>query len=161
MGFFKLLYAILLTIAPISELRIGLPVAITYAIENNIPLLLIFTMILLVNLITVFFIFLFLDFFHSIFMNWKFYRKGFNWYIKRFQNKIKRFNKKYDKLGFLALVFLVAIPLPGTGAWTGSILSWALKLDRKKSILAICMGVIIAGLLVFLGTLGFINIFQK
>ena len=68
--------------------------------------------------------------------------------------KIDKFERRYSALGFVTLVLFVAVPLPGTGAWTGSILSWILGLDRKKSILAISLGVVLAGILVFAGTLG-------
>jgi uncharacterized membrane protein len=159
MGFSKLLYAILLTIAPVTELRVGLPLAISYGLENNIPLVLIFSTILLFNILVIFIIFFLLDNVHHILLKSRTYEKMFNIYIKRFQKKVDKFERRYDKLGFLALVLFVAVPLPGTGAWTGSLLSWILELDRKKSILAISIGVIIAGLFVFFGTLGFINLF--
>jgi len=71
------------------------------------------------------------------------------------QKKIDKFERKYQKIGFLALMLLVAIPLPGTGAWTGCIISWVLGLERKKSIMAISAGVMIAGVLILLGMLGF------
>lgn len=159
MAFSKLLYAILFTIAPLTELRVGLPLAISYGIENDIPLILMFLTIVLVNILIIFVIFFLLDNAHHILMNSKIYKTLFNAYIQRLQKKVNKFEKRYNQLGFFALVLFVAIPLPGTGVWTGSILSWILRLDRKKSIIAISLGVIIAGLLIFLGTLGFIHIF--
>ena len=159
MGFSKLLYAIIFTIAPITELRIGMPIAISYAIESSIPVILIFFLIVLINILTIFFIFFLLDNVHYRLMGLNLYKKGFDLYLKRFQKKIDKFERRYNNVGFLALVLFVAVPLPGTGAWTGSILSWMFGLDRRKSILAISIGVIIAGLLVFLGTLGFIHLF--
>jgi len=159
MGISKFLLAIILTIAPISELRIGLPLAINYGVENNIPLFLIFFTIVLINILMIFVIFFLLDNIHHILMKLKPYKWVFNAYIKRFQRKIDKFEKKYESIGFFALVLFVAIPLPGTGAWTGSLLSWIMELDRKKSILAISLGIIIAGLLIFLGSLGFIHLF--
>lgn len=155
----KLIYALILTIMPVTELRVGLPIAIIYAIEHNIPIILIFSLIVLLNILVIFLVFYFLDNLHNIFMNLKFYRKFFEVCLKRFQKKVDRFEKRYEILGFLALVLFVAIPLPGTGAWTGCLVSWLLGLDRKKSILAIALGVLIAGILVLLGTLGFINLF--
>jgi uncharacterized membrane protein len=59
----------------------------------------------------------------------------------------------------LALTLFVAVPLPVTGAWSGCLVAWTLGLDRKKSILAISLGVVIAGLIVFFGTIGFMNLF--
>lgn len=155
----KFIYALILTVLPITELRAGLPIAIVYAIEHNIPIMLIFSLVVLLNILVIFFIFYFLDNLHNIFMSLKFYRKFFEAYLKRFQKKVDKFEKRYKTFGFLALVLFVAVPLPGTGAWTGCLVSWLFGLDRKKSILAISLGVLIAGILVLLGTLGFINLF--
>ena len=159
MVFSKLIYAILLTIAPITELRVGLPLALSYGVENNLPLILIFINIVLINILMIFFIFFLLDNIHKYLMKISLYRRLFNVYIKRFQKKVDKFERKYESMGFIALVLFVAVPLPGTGAWTGSLLAWLLELDRKKSILAISLGVFIAGLLIFLGTLGFLYLF--
>jgi len=155
----KLIYALILTVMPITELRVGLPIAIVYAIEHNIPIMLIFSLIILVNILIIFFIFYFLDNLHANFMNLKFYKKIFRLYIERFQKKIDIFEKRYQSLGFFALILFVAVPLPGTGAWTGCLVSWLFGLDRKKSILAISIGVLIAGIFVLLGTIGFMNLF--
>lgn len=157
MGILKLIYALLLTIAPVTELRVGLPLAVNYAIENNVPIFMVFLLVLLLNILVIFLIFFFLDNLHEWFMNIKIYRKLFNAYLKRLQKKVDKFERKYNEKGFIALALFVAVPLPGTGAWSGCLLSWVLGLDRKKSIRAISAGVIIAGFLVLFGTLGFIN----
>lgn len=156
----KIIYAIILTLMPITELRIGLPMAIIYAVENNISIGLIFALIVFLNVLVIFFIFFFLDHLHKIFMNCKWYKKLFEKYFERFQKKVDKFEKKYDTLGFIALVLFVAVPLPGTGAWTGCLASWLLGLDRKKSILAIALGVFIAGSFILMGTLGIMNLFS-
>jgi len=153
----KLLYALILTVLPISELRLGLPVAILYAIENNISIMFVFLLVVLLNILLIFFIFYFLDNLHNVFMKLKFYRKIFKRYIARFQKKVDKFERKYNSWGFLVLVLFVGIPLPGTGAWSGCLVSWLLGLNRKKSILAISAGVLIAGILILLGTLGLTN----
>lgn len=155
----RLIYAFILTIMPVTELRVGLPIAIIYAIEHNIPIILIFSLIILVNVLLIFFVFYFLDNLHHALMNVKGYRKFFEAHLKRFRKKVDKFEKRYESIGFLALVLFVAVPLPGTGVWTGCLASWLLELDRKKSILAISLGVLIAGTLVLLGTLGFISFF--
>ncbi|MDP2628502.1 MAG: small multi-drug export protein [Nanoarchaeota archaeon] len=155
----KLFYALLLTIMPVTELRVGLPLAILYARENGIPIYLIFFLVVLLNVLVIFFIFYFLDNIHHVFMKRGFYRKSFGNYLKRKREKIDKFERRYSEFGFIALVLFVAIPLPGTGAWTGTFVSWILGLDRKKSVLAIALGVLIAGILVMLGTLGVIGLF--
>ena len=90
-------------------------------------------------------------------MKIKLYNKLFSFYIGRFQKKVDKFEKKYEKSGFIALALFVAVPLPITGAWSGCLLAWLLGLDRKKSIVAIASGVIMAGILILLGTLGVIS----
>lgn len=156
----KLIYAILLTLMPITELRIGLPLAISYAIENNIPIFLVFILIISLNILLIFFVFYFLDRIHSYFMRARFYKKLFQRFLKRFQKKVDKFEEKHGKTGFWALALLVAVPLPGTGAWSGCLLAWILGLNRKRSILAISFGVIIAGIIILLGTLGFVKLFN-
>ena len=155
----KLLYALLLTIMPLTELRLGLPVAITYAIEEGVSISLIFLLVILLNILLIFFIFYFLDNLHSHFMKIRFYRKNFEFFIKRFQKKVDKFERKHESLGFLALILFVAVLLPLTGAWSGCLISWLLGLDRGKSILSISLGVLIAGIIILMGTLGFINLF--
>lgn len=156
----KLFYAVILTLIPLSELRVGLPLAISYAIEQKIPIFLIFIFIILLNILLVFFVFYFLDKIHGRLINWNFYNKLFNKYLGRFQKRVDKFEKKYKSSGFWALLLFVAVPLPITGAWSGCLVSWLLDLDRKKSILAISLGVLIAGLIILLGSLSFIGLFD-
>ena len=156
----RLLYALFLTIMPVTELRVGLPIAVIYAIDHNIPISLIFLTIILTNILIIFFIFYFLDNLNSFFMKFNFYNRISRKFLKKFQKKVYKFEKRYKTIGFLALILFVAIPLPGTGVWTGSLLAWILNLNRKKSIISISLGVIIAGILVLIGTLGFINLFS-
>ena len=153
----SLILAILLTILPITELRAGLPLAISYALENNIPVFLIFILILLINILIIFIIFLFLDFIHKYLMKVGWYSKLFNHIINKFRKKVDKFEEKNKQTWFWGLVLFVAIPLPGTGAWSGCLLAWLLGLDRKKSLLAISLGVLIAGILVLAATLGFVK----
>jgi uncharacterized membrane protein len=156
----KLIYAILLTLLPITELRVGLPLAVSYANQEGIPFFLIFLIIVLLNILLIFFVFFFLDNLHGLLLNWGFYRGVFEKYIGHFRKRVNKFEKNYKSIGFLALVIFVGIPLPGTGAWSGCLVSWLIGLNRKKSILAIALGIIIAGSLVFLFSLGFMRFFS-
>lgn len=156
----RLLWAFILAMLPVSELRGGLPLAIIYAKEHGIPILLVFLLILMANILVVFFVFYFLDRLNHVFLKNRLYKLFFENYIKRLQKKIEKFKKSYSTMGFVALSIFVAVPLPGTGAWTGCLLSWLLNLDRKKSILSISIGVAIAGVLMLFGTLGFLRLFS-
>ena len=73
----RILWAVILTIMPVTELRAGLPVAILYAMDNSIPVWLIFSLIILLNVLVIFFVFYFLDNIHHIFLKFKPYRKLF------------------------------------------------------------------------------------
>jgi len=157
----KIVYAIILSMLPISELRGGLPLAIVYANEHNISIALIFSLIVLANILVVVLLFYFLDNIHTVFLRINFYKKFFEKHVSKLQTRLDKFEKKYTAMGFLALTLLVALPLPIIGgAWTGVLIAWLLDLDRKKSMLAISLGVLIAGILVLVGTLGFLKIFS-
>jgi len=157
----QLLLAIILTVLPVSELRGGMPVAVDYALKNNISVLPIFLMILSFNILVIFLIFFFLDFFHEKLLKIKLYKKVFNFYIEnRIRKKLIKFQGKYSAYGFLALTLFVAIPFPTTGAWTGTILAWFIGLDRKKSIIAISFGVLIAAIVMLFASLGLISLFS-
>jgi uncharacterized membrane protein len=156
----RIIWAIILSMLPVTELRVGLPLAIVYANEHNIPVSLVFSLIVLANILVIFFVFYFLDNIHHLLLRIKSYKKFFEFYIKKIQRKLDKFEKKYSAIGFLALTLFVAVPLPATGAWSGVLIAWLLGLDRKKSILSISLGVVIAGVLVLIGTLGFLRIFS-
>lgn len=155
-----LFYALLFSVLPITELRVGLPLGILYALENEVSISLIFATIVILNILVIFFIFWFLDNLHNLFMRSETYQRGFEKLLKRLQKRVDKFEKKYETLGFLALVLFVGIPLPGTGAWTGCLIAWILGLERKRSILAIATGVLLAGILILLASLGVITLFN-
>ena len=141
-----LIWTIILSMLPISELRGGIP----YAILNNIPPITAFFIAVLANILIIPIIFFFLDYLHDFFLNIKVYNKLFNFYINK---KIEKIKNKYETLEFFALFLFVAIPAPGTGAYTGVLLSWIFKLNRRKSFLVIALGIITAGIITTLLTL--------
>lgn len=144
----ELLYGIILSILPISELRLGIPVAMA----SNLPLGIIFFSCVLANILIIPIIFLFLDFLHEKFLRIKIYEKLFTKLITRTRKKIEhRIGTKWE---MPALFLLVAIPLPGTGAYTGALAAWIFNLKRKKSLIAISLGVLVAGILVTMASLG-------
>ena len=78
--------------------------------------------------------------------------------ILRIQNRARSKGQIVRDYEMAGLVILVAIPLPGTGAWTGALVAALMKLDIKYAVAAIAAGVIIAGIIVMGITYGFINI---
>jgi uncharacterized membrane protein len=145
----KLIIGILLTLVPFIELRGGLPFVVLYATKNSLPTAPFFFLIIILNLLLVMILFFFLDKLHSRFLRIKGYERLFNFYIRRSRLRIQKFQKRHDRIGFLALFLFTAIPLPITGAYSATLLSWLTGLDRKKSIVAIFLGIISAGTFIF------------
>ena len=83
------------------------------------------------------------------------FKKFFDWLFERTRKRSNKMIEKYEEIGLMAFV---AIPLPGTGAWTGALIAFLFGLDFKKSLLIIAIGVFIAGIIVtclcLLGWLG-------
>ncbi|PIN88762.1 ligand-binding protein SH3 [Candidatus Pacearchaeota archaeon CG10_big_fil_rev_8_21_14_0_10_35_13] len=154
----QLLIAIILTVLPITELRIGMPLAINYAINNSIPIIAIAILIILINILTIFAIYFFLEYIHKKLEKIKIYRRGFELWMSRIRKKVDKIEKKEGWAAFLALYLFVAVPLPGTGAWTGTIIAWFLGLKKKYSLIAISLGVITAGIIIALATMGIFKI---
>ena len=65
-----------------------------------------------------------------------------------------------EKYGYLGLTLFVAVPLPVTGAWTGSLMAFLMHLDRKKSMIFIFIGILIAGSIVLTVTYGIFGIIK-
>lgn len=155
----QLLIGIALSFLPFFELRGGLPILVNYAVNNNLSTLPFFFISLFFNIIAIFFAFFFLDFLHIHLLRFKSYQKISEKFLKRIQRKVDKTKSNFDKYGFLALTLFVAIPFPGTGAWTGSLVAWILGLERKRSYISIALGVLIAGLLIFFTSLGVFTLF--
>jgi uncharacterized membrane protein len=155
------LLGIILTVVPLIELRGGLPLVIL-AIKDSSPLWLgvAFLLVTLINILLIFLIFLFLEKLHHKLLKWKFYSRIFEKYLLRVQKKSHKLMQKEGIWVFFSLFLFVAVPLPLTGAYTGTVLAWFLDLDKKKSIAAIALGVLVAGIIVFLATTGVISLFN-
>ena len=141
-----ILVGMLLSLLPVIELRGGIPITISQGVNPILALL----FCSIANIIIIPLIFLFLDHAHKYFLNFRTYRNTFNVFLKKIRIKKERVEKNYQTYGMIALTLFVAIPLPITGAWTGTFIAWLLNLNKKKSFLAISLGVIIAGVIVTL-----------
>ena len=128
---------------PVIELRGAIPMgrAIGFSSEKSLILS------LMGNLLIIPILFKILVPIMNIFEGTKLFQRTIGWIKQKTLAKTKSKIKKYSIFG---LFLLVAIPLPTTGAWAASIAASILKLDYRKSILAISMGVIAAGLVVYL-----------
>lgn len=147
----SLLWTLVLAMAPVSELRGAIP----YGLAHDIPLGLLLPLCVAANLLPVPLIVLFL----RKILAWMQRLGGkpkalAEWLIARGFKKTMMV-KKYETLG---LFLLVAIPLPGTGAWTGALVAALMGLRMKFALPAIAGGVAAAGVLVTLVCRGVLHI---
>jgi uncharacterized membrane protein len=155
----QILIGLLLTVLPFIELRGGLPVIVDYAIRNGQSIWPYFFIVLILNILVILLIFMFFDLLHKVFMRLKWYEKVVGKVLARLQRRMEKVRARMDRWGYIALMLFVAVPLPVTGAWSGSLIAWALGLNRWKSFLAISAGIIIAGLLVLFASFGLLSWF--
>ena len=81
--------------------------------------------------------------------------------VVKLEKKILSKKEQIDKYGYLGLLLFVGIPLPGTGAWTGSALAVLLHMDRKKSFIYILLGVILASIIMSIFSYGILDVILK
>ena len=148
-----IIFGILLSLLPFFELRAGIPVL--YA--SGLPLLWAFILGTLCNMLAFPITYLFLNYLHSHFKKIKRYEQFFQHFEEKYKKKIEhRIGTTWE---YWALFLFVLIPLPGTGAYSGSFLAWLFKMNKKKAFLAVSGGVIGAGIIITLFMLGLITIF--
>jgi uncharacterized membrane protein len=143
----KMLMTFFISMVPVIELRGAIPIATA----NGLNFWVAIVISIVGNLVPVPFIIIFI-------------RKIFNW-MSRKSNRLGRLVAKMEeraakksgtveKYAFWGLVILVAIPLPGTGAWTGALVAAMLEMRLKKAFPAIALGVVIAAVIVAFVTFG-------
>ena len=155
------IYIFLIAMVPLIELRGAIPVA--YGIHTANPdfsLLWSYIIIAIGNILPVPFIY----FFARKVLEWgkdkRYIGKFFTWCLEKGEKGGQKLQAKAGRGLYWALVLFVGIPLPGTGAWTGTLAASFLDMGFKKSVIAVIGGVVLASVIVGLVcTLGFGAIF--
>ena len=142
----------LISMVPLIELRGAIP----YAIALDLPLLPSYIAAIIGNMLPVPIIFFFA---RKVLMwgsNKKIIGGFFRWCLKKGEKAGQKLGA--DKKGlYIALLLFVGIPLPGTGAWTGTLAASILDMDFKKSVLSVILGVLLAGIIMGLLSFGIIK----
>lgn len=144
----------ILAMMPITELRASIPIALS-VYELSVASAMFFS--ILGDMVPVFIILVGVEKIY-LFMSSKseIVKKYFDWFFSRTKDK---FSGKYAKYGAIALVSFVALPLPFTGAWSGSVAAFLFRIPFVKSFPLILIGIFISAILVTLISLGFFKIF--
>lgn len=132
----------LLALLPISELRGAIPLGFA----QSLPIILVFAFAVVFNILVIPLVYLFLETLHKFLYKIPFYKRFFDYMVARTQKKMQKF-RKYEYWG---LFFFVAIPLPITGAYTGTLAAWLIGLEKRKAFIPLALGVIVAGIIVTL-----------
>ncbi len=135
------LVVFIISVCPILECRLGMFTAIVLLEMNPFVG---FIISFLGNILPIPFILLLINWIFKVLKKVPGINKAIFW----LENKTMQKRDKIDKYGIWGLLIFVAIPLPGTGGWTGALLASLLELDKKKSFLIISLGVFIAGLII-------------
>ena len=143
----NLLMTFLVSMVPVIELRGAIPLGVL----NGLDVLPALIVAIIGNLVPVPFIIVFI-------------RKIFKWMqtkseflagiVRKLEEKADKKKDQVLRYEFWGLLILVAIPLPGTGAWTGALVAAMLDMQLKRAFPAIALGVVIAGLVVTIATYG-------
>lgn len=148
-GINKELIIFIISLFPILELRGGMLAATIL----NINFKKAFIICILGNILPIPIVLLFLETIFNLLGKWKITKKIIDWLKKKALSK----RKQIDKYGYLGLILFVGIPLPGTGAWTGSLLAILLGLDKKKSFICILLGILLAAIIMSIVSYGVIG----
>lgn len=147
-----ILLTFLVAMVPVVELRGAIP----FGVVRGLNLWTAIIASMLGNLIPVPFIILFI---RKIFAWMRAHMPKLDGLVIRMEKKAEKNRAAVEKYAFWGLVILVAIPLPGTGAWTGALVAAMMEIRLKRAFPAIAIGVAIAGVIVSVITYGVQAIF--
>ena len=148
----KYIITFLISMVPLIELRGSIPIGLSSLWGDPIPVLPLYIICILGNMLPVPFIYLFARRVLEWGADKKYIGKFFKWCLEKGEKGGKKLQGKTGL--FFALLIFVGIPLPGTGAWTGTLAASILDMDFKRSILAVMLGVILAGIIMGLASAG-------
>lgn len=150
--FLKILTVFLVAMVPLIELRGATPIGVGF----GLPEWAVFLIATIGNFVPVPFIFKYARRFLEWGSTWK-WKKGnkfCKWCLKKGEKGGKKLEKKAGDSIYLALILFVGIPLPGTGAWTGTLAASMLNLDKKKTLFSIGCGLVLACVIMTILSLG-------
>lgn len=146
----KYIIVFLVSMVPLIELRGAIPIGIA----SGVPILPLYILAIIGNMLPVPFIYWFAQKVLVWGSDKKIIGKFFTWCLNKGKSGGKKLQEKAGRGLFLALLLFVGIPIPGTGAWTGTLAASILNMGFKKSVTAIMLGVILAGIIMGLASAG-------
>ena len=146
----KYLIVFLISMVPLIELRGAIP----YAVGFGLPIVPSIIVAVIGTMLPVPFIFLFARRILEWGKDKRYIGPFFTWCLEKGEKGGEKLKAKAGSGLYIALLLFVGIPLPGTGAWTGTLAASILDMDFKKSVLFVLLGVLLAGAIMLLASLG-------
>jgi uncharacterized membrane protein len=150
----KYIIVFLVSMVPLIELRGAIPIAVGMGLDKLIS----FIISIVGNMLPVPFIFLFARKILEWGKDKKYIGKFFTWCLNKGEKGGNKLKEKAGKGLYFALFLFVGIPLPGTGAWTGTLAASVLNLDFKKTIISVIAGVLLAGAIMMAISFGLFDV---
>lgn len=150
----KYIIVFFVSMVPLIELRGAIPIAVGLGLNKLIS----FIIAIIGNMLPVPFIYLFARKILEWGKDKKVIGSFFTWCLNKGERGGRKLEEKAGKGLYWALFLFVGIPLPGTGAWTGTLAASMLKLDFKKTVLAVMAGVVLAGIIMMAVSFGLFEV---
>ncbi len=154
----RYLIVFFISMVPLIELRVAVPMAIN---AYHLPVIWSYVVCIIGNMLPVPVIF----FFARKVLEWgadkKLTGKFFTFCLEKGHKGGAKLQEKAGRGLYFALFLFVGIPVPGTGAWTGTLAASLLDMDFKKSIIAVMAGVVLAGIIMGVGVTGVVELFRQ
>lgn len=152
----KYLITLVIGMTPILEIRGAIPVGVGMGLSYFESFIVGF----IGNIIPIYFIVKYIRPLFDFFGRFKFLKKIIDWATEKATRKIEE-SERLQNFTALGLFLFVAIPLPGTGAWIGSLIANFLNVPFKKAVIPLTLGVLTAGLIVLFATGSVVTVFQR
>jgi uncharacterized membrane protein len=152
--FWKYILVFFVSMVPLVELRGAIPIAVGFGLDKTLS----YIICIIGNMLPVPIIYLFARKVLEWGKDKPVIGKFFTWCLIKGEKGGKKLQAKAGRGLFLALLLFVGIPIPGTGAWTGTLGASILDLDFKSTILAVILGVLLAGVIMLAGSYGLFEV---
>lgn len=149
-------YLFFMSMLPMAELRVAVP----FSQARDLPVVESLLICMIGNMIPVPFIYLFARKILIWGCERPFIWKPCRFFLSKGEKAGHKLTQKSDRGVFIALLLFVGIPIPGTGAWTGTLAASILDIDFKKTVLSVTLGVALAGVIMMIASVVGVNIFN-
>lgn len=153
--FVKYLITFVVSMTPLIELRGAIPIGVALGLSYAQS----FVVSFLGNIIPIYFIVKYIRPLFDFFGRWKPFKIIIDWATNKATKKIEE-SEKLQNFAMLGLFLFVAVPLPGTGAWVGSLIANFLNIPVKKAFWPLAAGVFAAGIIILIATGSVVTIFN-